>query len=165
MRTAAQKAGVTPAGWKEIVSAFDSYYLGQLDKGVKGAQDQLAKLESDFKQKYGDRSNKVLEQWGKFSEMAPDWAKAALSSVPNEIKVAQAALFDAFASKYIGEGRIDFDVPATGNQMSVTEYGEQFAEAFARLQQSKYGSADWIKAQKELEKLRNTGKEMVFKKA
>jgi hypothetical protein len=163
MRTAAQKAGITPEGFKEITKAFDGYYLNQLQTTIDAANQETARLETAFKQKYGDRSNAVLEQWGALAKQAPDWAVPVLESLPEVAKVALAAWSDNISSKYIKEDKIDLGVPTTGHGLTQTEYGNQFAETFAALRAAKPGSAEHLKAQSAYDALRAKGAEQVFR--
>lgn len=162
MREAAQKAGVTPSGFKHLAAAFDSYYLAQLDQTLKAADTNIAELENSFKQKYGDRANQVLEQWGSLSKMAPDWASPVLESLPDPAKVALAAWADQVAAKYIREDQLDTNVPGTGSAMTQADYGDKFAELLTTVRQYPSNTVEHMRAKQELANLRAKGSE-IFK--
>lgn len=159
MKAAAIKAGVRPEGFKHLTEAFDQYYLSELQNSVQSAQQVMQKLETDFKSKFGEKSGQVLDSWkNSFSSMLGEKQATILDSLDPSIKVVLAEHYHNFASKYINEDSLNLGVPNVGNQtMTQNEYGERYAELFARVRQTKPGSAEHQQAQNALKNLREQG--------
>lgn len=163
MKEAALKAGLRPEGFKHLTEAFDKYYLAELDKTVQGVNTTMAKLENDFKTKFGDRSNQVLEGWQKsISGLLGEQQAAVMQALDPSVKVVLAEHFEAFAKKYIREDNLNLDVPAYGHQMSPTEYGDAYASLYAKVRSSRPGTPEHIQAKQQMDALRAKGTE-VFK--
>jgi hypothetical protein len=164
MKEACLKAGVRPEGFKELAKAFDSYYLSALDEQMKGLNDSLNKLETNFKAKFGDRSNAVLENWQKsLGSVVGEEQAAVIANLDPAVKVVLAEHFEGFAKKYIREDNLDVSVPTTGGALTPTAYADEFGQAFAALRQHPPGSAEHVAAQSRLNALREKGK-AVFQK-
>lgn len=164
MRDAALKAGVRPEGFKHLAEAFDGYYLSQLQKYAANTDQALAKLETDFKQKFGDRSNSVLQKFNEsFSGTLGKEQMAVIENLDPSVKVVLAEYHDSFSKKYIREDNLHLDVPTSSQGMSEGEYGKKYAELFAAMREHRPGTTGHIKALQALESHR-INNSAVFKK-
>ena len=165
MREAALKAGVRPEGFKHLAEAFDKFYLNELQSQVDGMNSNLKTLENNFKQKFGDRSDQVLDNWSKSlpGGLSPEQIRA-IESLDPSVKVVLAEQFDNFSKKYIREDSLDLEVPRASNAMNVTDYGDEYARLFAKMRQAAPGSPDFFEAKRSLEQLQSRGRETLFKK-
>ncbi|MBX9937652.1 MAG: hypothetical protein K2Y32_00280 [Candidatus Obscuribacterales bacterium] len=157
MKEAALKAGVRPEGFKVLAEALDNYYVGELDKALGSTNQMLADLENKFKQKFGERSDQVLNGWQKSFEAMPAESKTVIESLDPRVKVVLADAWETFAKKYIREDKLDLNVPNLGSAMTEAEYGEEFKRLFAATRSAQPGTAAHIEAEQKLEALRKKG--------
>lgn len=171
MRAAALEGGLTQRQWEKVVKSFDSYYGEALQARHTEAQNYLKTLADNFTKNYGAKSTEVMGAFEKAASSTPDFAKAWIQSQEPEGKAAMAALFHNFATKYVGEDKLDFSNmsgSAAGAGMSPTQYGDEYEKRFATMRQAEkaYGvhSGDYLRAKKELAELQATGAK-IFAKA
>lgn len=160
MKEAALKAGVRPEGFKVLAEALDNYYVSELDKALGSTNQMLAQLESNFKAKFGDRSNEVLGGWQKSFESLPPESKTVIESLDPRVKVVLAEAYENFAKKYIREDKLNLDVPTLGSAMSQADYGAEHAKLFAELRQHKPGTPGHLEANRKMEALRAKGAQL-----
>lgn len=166
MREAALKAGVRPEGFKHLAAAFDSYYLDALKGQASANQAMFEKLENDFKQKFGERSNVVLENFNKSISSLGEEQASLFNQLHPSVKVLLAEHHEAFAKKYVREDSLHLDVPSSSPSMTATQYGDEYEKAFAALRSAEKshgrGSSQYVEANQRLNSLRNSGKQ-IFK--
>lgn len=157
IREAAIKAGVRPEGFKHLAEAYDQYYLSELQQAVNNTKAHMQKLEQDFKGKFGERSNQVLDSWkNSFSSMLGKEQAAVLDGLDPTVKVVLAEHFDNFAKKYVREDSLNLGVPSAGNSvMTKAEYGERYEQLFAQVRGTTPGSAEHARANSALAALRS----------
>ncbi|MBX9688194.1 MAG: hypothetical protein K2X27_15910 [Candidatus Obscuribacterales bacterium] len=164
MKQAALKAGVRPEGFKHLAEAFDNYYLAELQKSVDSFGQTMSKLENNFKQKFGERSNQVLDGWKQ--SLAGTVSKeqmAVIESLDPTVKLVLAEQYDSFSKKYVREDNLNLDVPAQPAGMSQAQYGEEYAKAFANLRRTAPGSSEHLEAKRAYENLRAKGAQLFDK--
>jgi len=169
MKAAAIKAGVRPEGFAHLADAFNTYYLGELEKQTKTLNETLSTLESGFKQKYGDKSDQVLAGWQQSLASAVGNEQAAiLEQLDPRVKLVMAEHYHSFAQKYIREDSMNLDVPSSGAPLSQQDYdhryGELFAKQLAAEKSHGYGSAEYQQVAAEITKLREVGKHIFANK-
>jgi len=165
MKEAAMRAGVRPEGFKLMAEALDKYTLDVLEKQHSEMDATLTKLETDFKQKYGEKSNQVLGSWEKSLATSLGTERAGiLEQLDPRVKVVLAEHFHSFASKYISEDSLSLDVPNSGSAMTKAEYEHRYEEGFGKVVAAKKnhgeGSAEHQAAKAELQKLKEIGAEV-----
>lgn len=158
MREAAMKAGVRIEGFQHLAQAWDEYYLSELDQAVTKRDEMMAKLESGFKAKFGDRSGQVLEGWQKSMVGLLGKEQAMImDALDPTIKVVLAEYHDAFSKKYIREDNLNLDVPSSSPAMTQTQYSDEFEKLFRKQQAAAPGSPEFFEAKKALQALREKG--------
>lgn len=160
MKEAAMKAGLRPEGFKALAQAFDNYYLGELQQTATKTQEYLNRLENDFKQKHGERSQQILETWQNSLNDVSQEQLAVIESLDPRVKVLLAEQFDKFAKKYVREDSLNLGVPSQTQAMNATQYGEEYARAFAALRRANPGSPEYLDAKKAYENLRAKGQQL-----
>lgn len=166
MKDALAKAGVRKGAEKVIFEAFDNYYLDALKTQAATNQSMFEKLENDFKQKFGERSNVVLENFNKSITSLGEEQAALFNQLHPSVKVLLAEHHEAFAKKYVREDSLHLDVPSSSPAMTATQYGDEYEKAFAALRSAEKshgrGSSQYVEANQKLNSLRNSGKQ-IFK--
>lgn len=162
MKEAAIKAGLRPEGFKHLTEAFDSYVLSELQSRHDQVQQAMQSLENSFKQKFGEKSNQVLETWNKSLSGLGENQTAVLNNLDPSVKVVLAEHFNNFAQKYMREDTLNIDVPSSSPGMSREEYGAKYEELFAKVRQTQPGTAEHAKAQFDLKQLKEKGA-VIFK--
>lgn len=163
MKEAALRAGVRPEGFKHLTEAFDKYYVAELQKSVEGFNQTMAKLENDFKAKFGDQSNQVLDSWNRsFSGLSAE-QQALVKNLDPSIKVVLAEQYHNFSKKYVREGNLNLEMPAENGGMTQAQYGDEYGKRFAALNKAHPGSPEYVEAKRALDNLRSMG-EQIFKK-
>lgn len=160
MKEAALKAGVRPEGFKLLAEALDNYYVGELDRALGATNQMLAKMENDFKTKFGERSNQVLSGWQKSFESLPEESKTVVESLDPRVKVVLAEAWDNFAKKYVRQDSLDLNVPTIGSAMTPAEYGEEYKMLFAQTRKHRPGTPEHLEAEKKLDQLRQKGAQL-----
>ncbi len=164
MREAGMKAGLTPKGFQIMAEAFDKYYMGELQKSVENVNSTLSALENGFKQKFGDKSNQVLDTWnGSVNSLLSKEQAAVLQGLDPSVKVILAEQYEAFAKKYIREDRLDLGVPRASQHMTSAEYGDEYARIFAKQRAAAPGSPEYFQAQQEMKQLKEKGAQIFSK--
>lgn len=167
MRTAAHKAGVTPAGWQKMTAEYNTF----VDEAIKAGQAQQVafnkQVQEDFTKKFGDRAPQVMNTYNAAVSATPDGdsAKAYLQSLGPEARSAMATVFNNFASKYVSEDKLDIKdgILSQGQPMTEKDYGDEFTRLLTIQRNSKPTSAEYMQAKEAMTKLRALGPE-IFKK-
>lgn len=165
MRDAAVKAGVRPEGFQILANAMDAFYADKLQKTLADVDNNLKGIEQEFAGKYGERTSVVLENFNKLSTMAPDWSKKVLDSLAPAAKAAVAGLMDEVSKRYIREDVLDAqNLTVNTGVMSEAEYANEYSILFQQMRQHKPGSAEYMKAEAKMAKLKAAAKDVFAKK-
>lgn len=163
VRNAAIEGGLTKKGFQSVVDAFNTYYVDALNTADQEAKQTIAKLDTEFSQRYGARGPEVLSRWKQLSQMAPEWARPIFQNLAPPVQTALAAWADNVSTRYIKEDKLDLNLPTGAAGLTQTGYGDKFAELFAKQRQYKPGSAERAKVDAEITALRGRASE-VFQK-
>lgn len=164
MKDALHKAGVRKDAANVIFDTFNKYSIAKAESQIAEANKTLAELENGFKQKFGDRSNAVLDNFKKSTTGLLSAEEAAIfDNLHPAVKVALAAHHEAFSKKYIREDSLNFDVPQGQGQMNEKEYGQKYMELLAAQRKAQVGSSEYIRLTHEIESLQKTGR-AIFQK-
>jgi hypothetical protein len=157
MKEAALKAGVRPEGFKHLTEAFDNFYMGELETHVTKTKETLAKLENDFKTKFGDRSDQVLDTFQKSIAGLGEAQTALINALDPSVKVVLAEHFENFAKKYVREDSLNLTVPTSAQgAMNEKDYGDAYEKAFAAVRSAKTAE-ERVVAERKLAELKKRG--------
>jgi hypothetical protein len=171
MRDTAFKSGMNQKQWDAMSKGFDNYYSEALQATHTEAQNYLKTLQDTFNKSYGEKAPQVMQAFDKAASSTPDFAKAWINAQGAEGKAAMAALFHNFATKYVGEDKLDMTNTtggATGSVMTPAQYGDEFEKRFAALRSAEKNhgasSGEYFASKKALAELQAVGKD-IFSKA
>lgn len=166
MKDALARAGVRKGAENIIFEAFDNYYLDALKTQSAANESMFQKLENDFKQKFGERSNVVLENFTKSITSLGEEQANLFNQLHPSLKVLMAEHHENFAKKYVREDGLHLDVPTSSPAMTATQYGDEYEKAFAAVRSAEKahgrGSSEYVEANQKLQSLRNRGQQ-IFK--